>query len=260
MSAFTPRQVWIGLAVLFMCLVPYTLGWAWGWWKFAGASTGVVLLWRWARPEGFTADLGLRVRQSDFALALSSLLVVGIGASCLIPSILRQHGYIRGPEDIAWMFLATPFQTLNEEMVFRALLLTVLGRLLKARLLLSAAVAGFFALLHFALYRFGAPHTTLSAQALTTLFLVGFGLNELFIATGSIAGPWAIHCGWNLTRFGNGWVGKFTPGALPQGADFNLIEGNPWVIAFAVALALAASLARFRLAAHPLGANAKAVP
>jgi membrane protease YdiL (CAAX protease family) len=259
MSRFTPRQVLIGLAVLFIFSVPYTLGWAWGWWKFAAASMGAVLLWRWARPEHFAADLGIRVRRIDFAMALSLLLVVGIGAGCLIPGILRQHGYIRGHTDLAWMLWATPFQTLNEEMVLRALLLTALAHILKVRFLLSVAVAGFFALLHFTLYRFGPPHTTLSVQALTTLFFVGFALNELFMATGSIAGPWAIHLGWNLTRYGNDWVGQSSPGVIPQGADFNLIEGNPWVIAFAVALALVASVAGPRLFAQRAGANPKAV-
>ncbi|HWI59895.1 MAG TPA: hypothetical protein VNZ22_21880, partial [Bacillota bacterium] len=82
------------------------------------------------------------------------------------------------------------------------------------------------------------------------LVLVGFALNELFLATGSIVGPWAIHFGWNLTRFGNDWIGQSSPGVIPQGADFNLIEGNPWVIAVAVALALGASVARPRLFAH----------
>jgi membrane protease YdiL (CAAX protease family) len=259
MSTFTPRHVLIGLAVLFIFLVPYTLGWAWGWWKFAGASIGVVLLWRWARPEGFVADLGIRVRRIDFAWALSLLLVVGIGASCLIPRILRQHGYIRGHNDLAWMLLAMPFQTLNEEMVLRALLLTALAHILKVRFFLSIAVAGVFALLHVVLYRFAPPHATLSVQALTTLLFAGFALNELFLATGSIAGPWAIHFGWNLTRFGNDWIGQSSPGRIPQGADFNWVEGNPWVIALAVALAVVSSVARPRLFARPVGPNAKAV-
>lgn len=249
----------MGLVVLFIFLVPYTLGWGWGWWKFASASTGMVLLWRWARPEGFAADLGIRLRRTDFPLALSFLLVVGIGASCLIPSILREHGYIRGHYYPVWMFLAIPFQTLNEEMVLRALLLTALAHILKVRFLLSVAVAGFFALLHFVLYRFGPPHTALSLQALATLLLVGFALNELFLSTGSIAAPWAIHFGWNFTRYGSEWSAESTRGSLPQGMDFNVIEGSPWVIALAIALAFVASALSTHLIARRVVANAKAV-
>jgi membrane protease YdiL (CAAX protease family) len=105
------------------------------------------------------------------------------------------------------MVLAIPFQTLNEEMVLRALLLTTLTQILKVRFLLSIAVAGVFTLLHFVLYRFGPPQTALSVQALTALLLVGFAFNEFFLVTGSIAVPWAIHLGWNLTRFGIDWNG-----------------------------------------------------
>ena len=259
MSTFTPRRVSIGLAAPVVFLVPYTLGWGWGWWKFASAGAGILLLWRWASPKTFAADLGLRMRRRDFALALMALVIVGIGASRLIPGILRHHGYTRGPTALAWMALAIPFQTLNEEMVLRALLLTALVRILRPHFLLSVVVAGVFAVLHFALYYFGPPHTALSGQALTTLVLVGFALNELFLATSSIAVPWAIHLGWNLTRYGSDWIGQSSSGSLEQGLDFSLIEGNPWVMLLALALALAASATRFRPAAHRRDGNAEAI-
>jgi len=257
MNTFTPRQVAICLAVLLAFLIPYTLGWAWGWWKFAATSTVIVLLWFWARPQGFAADLGIRGRRTDFALAILSLLVVGIAARLLIPGILRQHGYSPGHADLTWTFLAIPFQTLNEEMVLRALLLTALAHILKVRFLVSIVVAGFFTLVHFVLYRFGPPQTSLSVQALTALLLMGFAFNEFFLATGSIAVPWAIHLGWNLTRFGNNWIGQGPSGTLQQGPDFNLIEGNPEVIALVAALALIASSARFRLLPYRVCANVK---
>jgi membrane protease YdiL (CAAX protease family) len=255
MNTSTARKISIYLAVLFIFLVPYTLGWSWGWWKFAGASTVIVLLLRWARPQNFRADLGIRVSRRDLFWATSALLVAGISAGYLIPGILRQHGYFRGGSDPEWMFLAIPFQVLNEEMVLRALLLTALSQILKPGLFVSMAVAGCFMMAHFVLYKFGPPHAELSVQALTALFLVGFALNELFLATGSIAVPWAIHFGWNLTRFGNDWQG--TPGILEPGRDFNLIEGNPWVTALAVGLALLVSAARLRLFPHPIWRNMK---
>lgn len=140
MNTFTPRQVAICLAVFLVFLIPYTLGWAWGWWKFVGTSALIVILWRWARPHGFEAD-GIQGRRTDFALAISSLLVVGIGASLLIPAILLRHGYRPLQTSPAWRFLAVPFQTLNEETVLRALLLTVLARFMKVRLLVSIVSA-----------------------------------------------------------------------------------------------------------------------
>jgi hypothetical protein len=121
-------------------------------------------------------------------------------------------------------------------------------------------MAGVFALGHFVLYRFEPPYTALSVQALTTLLLAGFAFNEFFLATGSIAVPWAIHLGWNLTRLGRDWVGLGLPGVLEEGPDFNLIEGNPWVMVLAAGLALVASAARFRLFSCRVCSNLKALP
>jgi membrane protease YdiL (CAAX protease family) len=127
------------------------------------------------------------------------------------------------------------------------------------RLLVSATVAAVFVALHFVLYRFGPPHAALSVQALATLLLAGLAFNELFLATGSIAIPFAIHLGWNLTRFGNDWIEQRSSDPLPQGTDFNLIEGNSRVIALAMALALVALTARFRSSEHSVCANVNIV-
>lgn len=246
MSTFTPRQLWTYAVVILVFLMPYTLGLAWGWWKFAGSSLVIVLLWRWAKPRGFTGDLGIRLRRADLGLAMLSLLIVGVTASYLIPGVLRHHGYVQGPQsDRVWKYLALPFQSLNEEMVLRALLLTALAHIMNVRLATSITVAALFTGLHFALYRLGPFHIALSIQALTTLLLVGLAFNELFLATGSIAIPYGIHLGWNLTRFGNDWIDQGSTGLLQPGVDFNLIEGEFRIMALGVALALAALAARF---------------
>jgi membrane protease YdiL (CAAX protease family) len=157
------------------------------------------------------------------------------------------------------MYLAVPFQTMNEEMVLRALLLTALVQIVNARLLVTATVASVFMVLHFVLYRFGPPHATLSVQALATLFLAGLAFNELFLATGSIVVPLAIHLGWNLTRFGNEWIEQGSSEPLPQGLDFNLIEGDWRVTGVAVALAFIALATRFRSSTNAVCAKVNMV-
>lgn len=260
MNLFTPRQGWMYLAVLLAFLVPYTLGWAWGWWKFAGSSIVIVLLWRWAKPRDFARDLGIQGRQADLALAILLLLVVGMIARHLIPRVVGRHGYVMGHPDPLWKYLAIPFQTLNEEMVLRALLLTALVQTMKVDLLASTAVAALFTALHFVLYRFGPPHAVLTIQSLSTLLLAGLAFNELFLATGSIAVPLAIHLGWNLTRFGNEWIGQSSTEPLQQGTDFDLIEGDSKVVALAAALTLIALAARFHSSAHRVCAKVNIVP
>src|SRR5579859_5527733 len=99
MSALTPRQVWAYMAVLLAFVVPYTVGWAWGWWKFVASSIVIVLLWHWARPNGFMRELGIPFRRTDLGLAIFSLFVVGIIARHLIPSVILPHGYVVGRGD-----------------------------------------------------------------------------------------------------------------------------------------------------------------
>jgi len=261
MSIFPPRQVWAYAAVSLLFLIPYTLGWSWGWWKFGGSSLAIVLLWRWAKPGGFATDLGIRLRRVDVCLGVLSLLAVGIIASYLIPGVLRQHGYVAAPHSSpVWKYLAVPFQTLNEEMVLRAMLLTALAHIVKVRLATSISVAACFVVLHLVLYRWGPPHAALSIQSLTTLLLAGLAFNEFFLATSSIAIPYGIHLGWNLTRFGNDWIGQGPPYSLQEGVDFNLIEGNCRVIALAAVLALIALSARFRPSARPAGGSVSIGP
>jgi hypothetical protein len=222
-------------------LVPYTVGWGWGWWKFVGASLVIILSMRWAKPQTFISELGIRIYKADIGLAGISLLLVGVIASYVIPKILHPLGYVPGiPYSHVWKYLATPFQALNEEMVLRAFLLTIFMRLLKRPIVVSLVVAALFTVLHFLLYRFGPPNTALSFKALTTLFLVALALNQFFFTTGNIAIPFGIHLGWNFTRFSNDWIAQSSGGNLPDGMDFNLIEGNFMVVAFAAVLVVVA--------------------
>ncbi len=247
LEVITGRERLAALFIVLAFVQPFTIGWGWGWWKFAASSLMILLVWCWARRKHFAADLGIRWREVDLGAAGLSLLVTGFLASYLIPWVLRPHGYIRSPGgEPLWRFLAVPFQTLNEEMVLRALLLTVLARVMTVRLTASAATAFVFVALHFLLYWSRPPHTVLAVPALATLFLIGLVLNESFLATRSIAIPFGIHLGWNFTRFGNDWVQQDSGDYLEQGMGFNMIESNPLIVVMAIALALLAVLARVR--------------
>jgi membrane protease YdiL (CAAX protease family) len=216
-------------------LVPYTLGWSWGWWIFGASSLAIVLSLRLAGPKTFISELGIRMGKADVGVACLTLLIVGVVAGCVIPKILHQSGYAAGVSNTG-KYLVTPFQVLNEEMVLRAFLLTILTRLVNRPIAISVAAAALFAVLHFFLYRFGPPNITLSIGALTTLFLMALAMNQFFFTTGNIAIPFGVHMGWNFTQFGSVWIARGSRACLPDGMDFNLIEGNFMVIALATAL------------------------
>jgi hypothetical protein len=237
----TPRRTAAVFFAIAAFLVPYTLGWGLGWWKFAGASLAIILCLRLARPQTFMSDLGIRMGKADIGLAGIALLFVGVIAAFLIPGVLLHVGYVPGSSaSPIWKYLATPFQVLNEEMMVRAFLITFLMRLVRRPMAVSLMVAAMVAFAHFLLYRFGPPKTALSFEALATLFLVALALNQFFFTTGNIAVPFGIHLGWNLTRFGTDWIAQTSGGSLPGGMDFNLIEGNSLVIALGAILLLLA--------------------
>lgn len=125
-------------------------------------------------------------------------------------------------------------------MLLRALFLTLLARLFSRTNTISLLGAVIFAGTHFLLYRLGPPRQTLSLEALTTVFLFSVALNKFFLTTGNIAVPFGIHLGWNFTRFGNDWVAQSSGINISEGLDFNLIEGNFFVIVLALTLLLLA--------------------
>ncbi len=175
--------------------------------------------------------------KADIGAAGISLLFVGLIAGYVIPRILRPLGYAPGISNSQmWKYLATPFQVLNEEMVLRAFLLTILMRLVKRPIVVNVVVAAWVAIIHFLLYRFGPANTGLTLEALATLFLVALALNQFFFISGNIAVPFGIHLGWNFTRFGIDWIAQASGDNLPGGTDFNLIEGNFVIITFAAIL------------------------
>jgi len=105
----------------------------------------IILSLRWARRRTFTSDLGIHMGKRDIGLGGASLLVVGVIASYAIPKILRPLGYAPGiSNDQTWKYLATPFQVLNEEMVVRAFLLTILLRMVNRPITVSVVTAALF--------------------------------------------------------------------------------------------------------------------
>lgn len=117
------------------------------------------------------------------------------------------------------------FQVLNEEMLFRAVLLRELGRTGASAWKLSLGSAIFFALSHILFYWLK-DGIWLQPVALWNLLVFSVACNSLFLHYGHIGYGYAIHVGWNLTRFG----GDFFRGStlLSEGTAFNVLEGSPW--------------------------------
>lgn len=131
------------------------------------------------------------------------------------------------------MFVQRLTQPLNEEIVFRALLLGLLARLFSHRVFLAILAAVVFSCTHFVLYYFGVMATPLDITTLATLFFFSLAANALFLTVGHIGFGFAIHVAWNWWRFpGEIWSGNTV---VNEAVSFNLIEGS-WPVLLTVAL------------------------
>ena len=131
---------------------------------------------------------------------------------------------------------------MNEELLFRILLLTALLQLGFNKWKCIFIPSLIFTTLHLIFYHFNMKlenRGNLDLNVLITLFLFGIATNALFLSTRNIVIPWALHCSWNLNRFGS----KIT---LLNGDDhlklheymtFNIREGSEsiMVLSFLVA-------------------------
>lgn len=229
------------LFIILIFVAPYSFSWGEAWWKFIPSSIIIILAWRWASPATWTTDFGIRFFVKDIAFGIGLLVTVGIAAHRLIGAILSPLGYISGPDsnNLGWKYLPV-FQVLNEEMILRAFLLTRLNKIFRQKWIISIFAAAVFVFLHFLFYRYGKLNTTIEPMVMITLFFFALAGNSFFLETGNIVLPFAIHLGWNLTRFGEDWVLATTGTPLQEAIGFNLVEGDQTVTVFAVFLTILA--------------------
>ena len=215
--------------------------------------------------------LGLRARLRDVLAA--GLLGLGVWrlATLAVADLARQSGLVFVPFDSIELAFGKPlFQSLNEEILLRAVLLGLLatcfvkaatgsGSMLaitrltnSQRWIITVAAAAVFSILHLVYYNL-ISQINPGPVALLTLFFVGFALNGFFVRTGHILFGVAIHAGWNLARFG----GRFYSTDPASGAltyvnyaqTFDFLEGSIQVLLAAGLLAVVSGWVLF--AARP---------
>jgi membrane protease YdiL (CAAX protease family) len=148
-------------------------------------------------------------------------------------------------------YLHTLGQTLNEEMLFGALILTGLRRTFPrlSPLLTASLVALGFALLHFIFYAwivFPPNSGILTANALFVLFGIGMLRNTLILRTGHIAYSWCVHLCINLA----GLIGlyRFENGVeLTEPQIFNFILGSPVMVLVSLFVLIACGVSLLHL-------------
>ena len=199
-------------------------------WKFAIGTVLFFAFLKLALGKSWRKDAGLKIpkRQAWLVLGLT-------GTLFLISRALIPHLLIGNPiafvwhED--WVWRASPFlQVLNEEIVLRALLLGFLAKQIRSERAISWGAALLFMLLHWLFYRYNVKGPAfLSPLTLLNLFIFGLVCNSLYLKTRHIGFGFALHAGWNLTRFGG--VYYLDKQLVAEGITFNSIEGSLWLTA-----------------------------
>jgi len=219
--------------VLAACFIPY---FAQSRWRFMAGTAVIVGVMGVFRRSSFVDELGLRFTRREFNLTMLFAAFCVFGADVVIEQVLGAHGLSRLPRDAHPMWVVrSVFQVMNEEMVFRALLLGAALKLITRRWVAALLCAALFALAHGVLYAL-LGRNALTLLTVVSLFCFGWALNNLFLHFRTIGVPLAIHVGWNLSRFG--WLHRddATGTVLSQGETFNRIEGSGEVVALSLIL------------------------
>jgi membrane protease YdiL (CAAX protease family) len=214
-------------------------------------SVLIAIIARAAWPAHWKDWLGLRIPLRDglWAIAMAplmmALLYLLVKTIANAQHIFFQPAWIRyGVFDTA--YLHTLGQTLNEELLFGALILNALQlKFNKSHpLLIAAAVAAMFSLLHYTFYRWivlPGYSGILAPGTLFVLFTIGMCRNTLILQSKHIAYAWSLHFSINcvgligLYRFANG-------GKLTEPEVFNFILGSQATLILSLVILVAMCL------------------
>lgn len=238
--------LWLLLGIAF--LAPYMLLWfnflipkgLSFWWSYIPAAIAILFIARWLWPGRSLEKLGLAMsRRAMFGtvlLTVSFAILVRIITLAICESERIGFDTTSIPE-FSW---STPFfQSLSEEIVFRALLLTWLAGLMRGRIRAVLFSSVLFAGAHWVFYLVY-NGVFLSPATLTSLFVFSLVSGMLFFRCGHIGYSYALHLGWNLTQLGGNFYGVYNGQSfwLTEGQVFLLLEGSPVVVGLSLVLLL----------------------
>ena len=214
-------------------------------WRAVVGSVLIAVIAHAAWPSDWKDRLGLRIPARDALLSIAL-------APILMFLLYWAIRFIVSPQNIVFQpslslsgvldlgTLHTLGQTLNEELLFGALLLTALCKKYPKShpLLLAGSVALVFSLLHYVFYRWivlPGYGGSLTASALFVLLAIGLLRNTLILKAGHIAYSWSLHFSINLV--GLTALYTFENGVeLTEPQIFNRILGAPGVVFFSAAV------------------------
>lgn len=246
-----PMKQRLSALVLAASLMPWPLMLSSGnWWAFILVTAAIAIALRLVVGGQWALQAGLVMPPSHVGLVVIAFALIAAASQALLGLVYPVAGLKLTPPALQGQ-IGFLFQALNEEIVFRALLLGLLAQFVRPALMLSVAAAFVFAVAHFVLYRYSNPlHVALSPAALASLFLAGVGMNNLYLAFRHVGFSWALHAGWNVVWLPGAFRDAMTGETLHEPQVFDRVLGSPAMVAMTAAVAAFsfAILARRRVA------------
>jgi hypothetical protein len=233
--AVTPRERFKALLVV-AALMPWPLlaGQA-NWWAFAIVTLAILVALRLLLGQQWANAAGLNVPPMEALAALAAFALVATATKMLLPGLYAANGLKASVPPVAEQF-GFLFQSLNEEILFRALMIGLVLQVVRSVALVSLGVAFVFSAAHFLLYRFGTLHMALSLTALATLFFAGATMNNLYLAFRHIGFSWTLHAGWNVVWLPAVTYDAVTKTPLHEPQLFDRVLGSPMIATIAGAM------------------------
>lgn len=207
------------------------------WWAFIVVAAAIAVVLRLLFGQQWTSYAGLNLTRKDTILTVTAFALIAIASKLLLPLVYEAAALKAKAPDIQDQ-IGFLFQAFNEEIFFRALMIGFFIQYVRSLPLLSFGLALIFAAAHFLLYRFGVLHMTLSTNALTTLFLAGVAMNNLYLAFRHIGFSWALHAGWNVVWLPATFYDAITHAPLREPEIFDRVLGAPAILVIAAAIAV----------------------
>jgi hypothetical protein len=223
-------------------LMPWPLIGPHHWWAFVLATAAILAALRLVLGPQWPSDAGLKLSPAHAFWVIVAFVVVAAASTMLLHHVYQSGGLTVTAPAIEDQF-GFLFQALNEEILFRALLIGLVLLLVRpasllSLLLISLGLALVFPAAHFLMYRFTNPmHLALSLPALTSLFCAGLAMNNLYLAFRHIGFCWAVHAGWNVVWLPATFYDAASRAQLHEPQIFERVLGSAVVAASACILA-----------------------
>jgi hypothetical protein len=224
-------------------LMPWPLLGPHHWWAFVLVTAATLVALRLVLGAQWASDAGLKLSPAQVLSVLAALAMVAAASTMLLHHVYAGAGLtVTAPaiQDQAGFL----FQALNEEILFRALLIGLVVAAVRpasmlSLLLISLVLALVFPAAHFFMYRVTNPmHLALSLPALATLFCAGLAWNNLYLAFRHIGFSWALHAGWNVVWLPAAFYDAASHARLAEPQIFERVLGSAVVVVSAGTMAV----------------------